>query len=126
MLSGKEAMATVAVRDLKAAKRFYEDTVGLELVATQEEEGALTYQSGSSRILVYRSQYAGSNKATAATWIVGDDLEGVVQKLRAKGVAFERYDMPGMTRKEDVHVAGGMRVAWFKDPDGNIHALVSG
>jgi len=125
MLSGKEAMATVAVRDLKAAKRFYEDTVGLELVATQEE-GALTYQSGSSRILVYRSQYAGSNKATAATWIVGDDLEGIVQKLRAKGVAFERYDMPGMTRKEDVHVAGGMRVAWFKDPDGNIHALVSG
>ncbi|MGH9869527.1 MAG: VOC family protein [Candidatus Polarisedimenticolia bacterium] len=125
MLGNKDTMATVAVRDLKAAKKFYEGTIGLELLDTEGEE-ALTYASGSSRLLVYRSPHAGSNEATAATWLVGDDIDEIVQALRARGVAFEHYDMPGMTLKGDVHVAANMRAAWFKDPDGNIHALVSG
>jgi catechol 2,3-dioxygenase-like lactoylglutathione lyase family enzyme len=125
MLSGKEAMATVAVRDLNAAKRFYEGTLGLKLTDQQESE-AVTYQAGSSKILVYRSQYAGSNKATAATWLIGKDMEKVVQALRGKGVTFEHYNMPGLTLKGDIHEGGGMKAAWFKDPDGNIHALVSG
>lgn len=125
MLSGKEVMATVAVRDLNAAKRFYEGTLGLTLTDQQESE-AVTYQAGSSKILVYRSQYAGSNKATAATWLIGKDMEKVVQALRGKGVTFEHYNMPGLTLKGDIHEGGGMKAAWFKDPDGNIHALVSG
>jgi catechol-2,3-dioxygenase len=125
MLGGKAAAATIAVRDLKAAKKFYEGTLGLKQTEAQEPE-AVTYQSGSSSILVYRSQYAGSNKATAATWDVGNDIEKVVQALKAKGVTFEHYDMPGMTLKGDVHVADKMKAAWFKDPDGNIHALVTG
>lgn len=75
-------------------------------------------------MLVYESQYAGTNKATAVTWPVGD-VEGVTRELKEKGVSFEQYDMPGMTRRGDVHVAGSMKAAWFKDPDGNIHALVS-
>jgi catechol 2,3-dioxygenase-like lactoylglutathione lyase family enzyme len=125
MLGSKETMATVAVRDLNAAKKFYEGTLGLKLTDQQESE-ALTYQAGNSRILVYRSQFAGSNKATAATWLIGNDMEKVVQGLRAKGVAFEHYTMPGLTLKGDIHEGGGMKAAWFKDPDGNIHALVSG
>jgi catechol 2,3-dioxygenase-like lactoylglutathione lyase family enzyme len=125
MLADKEVMATVAVRDLNAAKRFYEGRLGLKLTDAQEPE-ALTYQAGGSKILVYRSQYAGSNRATAATWVVGNDVEKIAQGLKAKGVVFEHYDMPGMTLKGDVHVAADMKVAWFKDPDGNIHALVSG
>ena len=125
MLGAKEAMATVAVRDLNAAKRFYEGTLGLKLTAAQEQE-ALTYAVGSSKLLVYRSQFAGSNKATATTWVAGNDIEKIVEGLRNKGVAFEHYDMPGLTLKGDVHVGGGMKAAWFKDPDGNIHALVSG
>ncbi len=125
MLSGKEAMATIAVRDLNAAKRFYEGTLGLKLTDQQESE-AVTYQAGSSKILVYRSQYAGSNKATAATWLIGKDMEKVVQALRGKGVTFEHYNMPGLTLKGDIHEGGGMKAAWFKDPEGNIHALVSG
>ena len=124
MLGAKEAMATVAVRDLEKARKFYEGTLGLRLTDEQEQE-ALTYQAGNTKLLVYRSQYAGSNKATATTWLVGNDIEKVVQTLRGKGVAFEHYDLPGMTLKGDIHVADGMKAAWFKDPDGNIHALVS-
>ncbi len=125
MLGGKETMATVAVKDLNAAKRFYEGTLGLKQIDAQEQE-ALTYQAGSAKILVYRSQYAGSNKATAATWVIGKEMEKVVQGLRGKGVAFEHYNLPGLTLKGDIHEGGGMKAAWFKDPDGNIHALVSG
>jgi len=125
MLGGKETMATVAVKDLNAAKRFYEGTLGLKQVDAQEQE-ALTYQAGSAKILVYRSQYAGSNKATAATWVIGKEMEKVVQGLRGKGVAFEHYKLPGLTLKGDIHEGGGMKAAWFKDPDGNIHALASG
>jgi catechol 2,3-dioxygenase-like lactoylglutathione lyase family enzyme len=125
MLAGKEAIATVAVKDINRARRFYEDTLGLRLTQNQESE-ALTYESGGSKLLVYRSQYAGSNQATAATWTIGNDMEKVVQSLKGKGVKFEHYDMPGMTLKGDIHVANGFKVAWFKDPDGNIHALVSG
>jgi catechol 2,3-dioxygenase-like lactoylglutathione lyase family enzyme len=114
----------VAVRDLDTAKRFYEGTLGLKRTDQQEEE-ALTYQAGNTRLLVYRSRYAGSNQATATTWMLGNDMEKVVQLLKGKGVKFEHYDMPGMTLKGDIHVADGMKAAWFKDPDGNIHALVS-
>ena len=124
-LAVKDAMATIAVRDMNAARKFYEGTVGLKLVNDMMPE-AVTFKSGSSQVLVYRSQYAGTNKATAVTWTVGGDLEKIVQGLKAKGVSFEHYDMPGVTRKGDVHVGGGPDAAWFKDPDGNILALVSG
>jgi catechol 2,3-dioxygenase-like lactoylglutathione lyase family enzyme len=125
MLGGKEIMATVAVRDLPAAKRFYEGILGLRQTDAQEQE-AVTYQAGGTKLLVYRSQYAGSNQATAATWLIGNEMEKVVQSLRGKGVTFEHYQMPGLTLKGDIHEGGGMKAAWFKDPDGNIHALVSG
>ena len=125
MLNGKEAMATVAVRDLQAAKKFYEGTLGLGQTDAQEEE-AVTYQAGAAKLLVYRSQFAGSNKATAVTWLLGRDVEKVVKGLRSKGVTFEHYQLPGLTLKGDIHEGQGMQAAWFKDPDGNIHALVSG
>lgn len=124
MLGDKEAIATVAVKDIDAAKKFYEGTLGLKLLDTMGGE-ALTFQCGNSTIFVYRSQYARTNQATAATWVVGNDLEKLVEQLKGKGVSFEHYDMPGITRKGDIHFGGPVRNAWFKDPDGNIHALVS-
>ena len=123
MLGDNEAQPTIAVKNLPAARKFYEGTLGLKPVHTEGEE-AVSYKSGNSEVLVYHSQYAGTNKATAATWMV-DDVESLVKDLRTKGVAFEHYDLPGMTRKGDVHVAGKMKAAWFKDPDGNILALTS-
>lgn len=82
-----------------------------------------TYRSGGSRVLVYESSFAGTNQATAATWDVGD-VEAEVRILKGKGVAFEHYDFPGMVRQGDVHLTGPGKAAWFKDPDGNILAIV--
>ena len=73
---------------------------------------------------MYESKYAGTNEATAATWAV-DDVDGTVRTLKEKGVSFEHYDLPDTTRRGDVHVSGEMKAAWFKDPDGNILAVVS-
>ena len=125
MLGKEDAIANVAVRDLEVAKRFYADTLGLEQVDEEGGEVAI-FRSGHSMINVYRSRYAGTNQATAVTWPVGDHLEEIVSKLKAKGVEFEHYDMPDLTRKGDIHIAGEMRVAWFKDPDGNILNMISG
>jgi catechol 2,3-dioxygenase-like lactoylglutathione lyase family enzyme len=125
MLGKQSAIPTVAVKNLDAAKRFYSDTLGLKQIDEEGDE-VVVYQSGDSRLNVYRSQYAGTNKATAVTWAV-DDVEGEVRTLKSKGVAFEHYDMPGLKRQGDVHVADGadMKVAWFKDPDGNIFSIVN-
>ena len=124
MLGDKDAIATIAVRNIEAAGKFYADTLGLKQVPTRESR-VRSYKSGSSTVLVYESQFAGTNKATAATWVVANDLEGVVRELKAKGVAFEKYDFPGLIREGDVHVMGNTRAAWFKDPDGNILSIVS-
>ena len=123
MLGSKDAIATIAVKDIEVARKFYEGKLGLKQMPSQEP-GVLSYKSGNSTVLVYESRYAGTNKATAATW-ASEDLKGVVQGLKAKGVAFEHYDLPGTKREGDVHVSGKTRVAWFKDPDGNILSIVS-
>jgi len=125
MLGNRDATANLAVRDIDAARRFYEGTLGLAEVGRQDGE-LIVYKSGGSTINVYRSQYAGTNKATAVTWAVGGELENTVKALKAKGVSFEHYDMPGLVRDGDIHVGGDMKVAWFKDPDGNILNVVSG
>jgi catechol 2,3-dioxygenase-like lactoylglutathione lyase family enzyme len=119
MLANRNAMATIAVKDLAAAKKFYEGKLGLTPLEVAEE-GVLTYQSGTATVLVYVSAFAGTNKATSATWGVGDEFDNIMKALKAKGVVFEHYDMPGMKREGDVHVAGDFKGAWFKDPDGNI------
>ncbi|HKG94444.1 MAG TPA: VOC family protein [Gemmatimonadaceae bacterium] len=124
-MGDREAIATVAVRDMKAASRFYEETLGLTRVASQGS-GAYTYRAGGAKLLVYQSQYAGSNSATAVTWVVGDAVDELVRTLKSKGVTFERYELPGVRLEGDVHVSEYNRIAWFKDPDGNIHSLVSG
>jgi len=120
MLDAREAMATIAVKDLARAKKFYGDTLGLKEAGQEMDEEVAAYRSGKSTIVVYKSKFAGTNKATSATWGVGDELESIVGTLKKKGVAFEHYDMPGMTLEGDIHKFGEFRAAWFKDPDGNI------
>ena len=124
MLGDKTAVVTIGVKDIEVAKKFYEDVLGL----TRENDGdssGVRYKSGSSYIFIYTSEYAGTNKATAISWGVGDDIDSVVHELKNKGVKFETYDMPNVTRDGDIHIMGDLKSAWFKDPDGNILNVVS-
>ena len=124
MLADRNVQATIAVKDLKAAKKFYGDTLGLKPEGNGDAE-VQVYRSGNSRVVSIDHKYAGTNQATAATWDLGSELERVVNDLKNKGVGFEHYDLPGLTRKGDLHVAGEFKAAWFKDPDGNILAISS-
>ena len=123
MLRDTDAIATLAVKDLDVAARFYEGTLGLRRADAEDDE-SLVFESGDTTINVYRSTFAGTNKATALTWTV-DDVDDVVQELKSKGVSFEHYELPDTTRRGDVHVSGDVKVAWFKDPDGNILSVVN-
>jgi catechol 2,3-dioxygenase-like lactoylglutathione lyase family enzyme len=122
MLADNDACATLGVKDLAAARQFYESTLGLKPI--REESELVIYRTGHTSINVYRSKFAGTNQSTAVTWMV-DDVAEVVRGLKAKGVTFEHYDTPDMQREGDFHVGGGMKIAWFKDPSGNILNLVS-
>jgi catechol 2,3-dioxygenase-like lactoylglutathione lyase family enzyme len=121
MLRKENAHATVAVKDMDAARKFYEETLGLKEFSS-EGPGFVAYGTRDSTIFVYRSKFAGTHDATAITWIVAG-IEKTVEELNGRGVVFEHYDMPGATLMGDIHVLGKTKVAWFKDPDGNIHSV---
>ena len=117
MLKDKPSSAIVAVKDIERAKHFYQSVLGLELDAPDMED-VLGFRTGNTYLVVYKSDYAGTNKANAVVWSVGDEVDAIVADLKAKGVTFEHY--PEMGLQGDVHVAGEMKMVWFKDPDGNI------
>ena len=118
MLKDHSSSAIVAVRDTDRARAFYGDVLGLELL-DESMEGVLAYRTGETRLIVYRSDEAGTNRANAVVWGVGDELDAIVAALEAKGVQFEHY--PHIGRLEgNVHVEGKARLVWLKDPDGNI------
>jgi catechol 2,3-dioxygenase-like lactoylglutathione lyase family enzyme len=119
LLGDKDAVASIAVRDLAIARKFYEKTLDLIQVGAADD-GLIVFKSGKTTVNVYQSKYAGTNKATALTWSVDHDIDNVVRALKAKGVTFEHYDLPETTREGDIHNGRGIRVAWFRDPDGNI------
>lgn len=118
MLGNRNAVANLAVKDIDRARRFYTDTLGLKQVDSEGDEFAV-FRSGDSDINIYRSEFAGTNEATAVSWEV-DDIDAEVETLKGKGVTFEHYDMPGLEVRGDIHVGEEGKMAWFKDPDGNI------
>lgn len=122
MLGKADAIPMIAVSDLDRAKTFYQDTLGLKVDEEWGEEG-VTLRSGDTLVNVYRSEFAGTNKATALNFDV-DDIETEVSELKSKGIMFEHYDLPGLEQDGDLYVAEGMKTAWFKDPDGNILSLI--
>ena len=125
MLSKANATPMIAVKDLDRARKFYEETLGLEAKETMGGE-ILEVKSGQTPFTVYKSEFAGTNKATALTFEV-DDVEREVGELKDKGIFFEKYDLPGLEPRGDLYVGeGGFKTAWFKDPDGNILSLVEG
>ena len=124
MLGKTDATPSIAVKDLDRARKYYEETLGLETVDRLGDE-VVTMKSGGTLVNVYRSEFAGTNKATLLTFDV-DDIAAEVRELKDKGVMFEHYDNEGMERDGEVYSAEGMKTAWFKDPDGNILSLFEG
>ena len=112
--------------DLDRAKRWYAEKLGLEPVR-EDEYGGAEYEVGGAMFLVYRSEFAGTNKATAAGFRV-DDFDATVAELRSAGVVFEDVDFGefGSTVDGVITMPGSTdKAAWFKDSEGNILSLTN-
>jgi catechol 2,3-dioxygenase-like lactoylglutathione lyase family enzyme len=124
-LSNYKLSPSIAVSDMARAREFYEGKLGLS-PRQEGADGSRVYASGGGGSLhVYASpDRAGESTATLATWYV-DDVERVIDELNANGVTFEHYDGVTTDDKGISPRAGGGKVAWFKDPDGNTFAVES-
>jgi predicted enzyme related to lactoylglutathione lyase len=121
MLSEAPIAPALPASDFDRAKAFYEQT--LELSVVEETPGGVTFACGDGTVLfVYPSDFAGTNKATAAAFQVAD-LDAVMARLRDRGVVFENYDLPGLKTVDGVATFDDGRGCFFTDTEGNILAL---
>jgi predicted enzyme related to lactoylglutathione lyase len=122
MLHAFAMYAYIPARDLVRARQFYETQVGL--TPKQQTNGGVVYEfAGGTACFLYPTPNAGTSQASQAFWSV-QDVDGLIRKLRARGVVFEDYDIPGDRSAEGAITAGGAKAAWFKDSEGNIMALI--
>ena len=122
MLQDFPMYAYIPAKDLARARRFYEGKLGFR--PTQEHNGGVVYEfAKGTACFMYPTPNAGTSKASQAFWSV-DDVDGAIRALKAKGVVFEDYDMPGERSAQGAVIAGGAKAAWFKDSEGNILALI--
>ena len=120
MLSAAPIRAYIPASNLQRARKFYEQTVGLD--PGEVYGGGVIYACGGAEVFMYPTPNAGTSKASQAFWQV-DDVEAEVAVLKARGVVFEEYDMPGIKMKNSIATGGGAKTAWFKDSEGNIMAI---
>jgi predicted enzyme related to lactoylglutathione lyase len=121
MLQNAPMYSYIPAKDVTRARKFYEEKLGIK--PKQETAGGVVYEFGNgTACLLYRTPNAGTSQANQAFWQV-DDIERVVADLKARGVKFEKYDMPEMD-ENGISTAGGAKAAWFKDTEGNIMALI--
>jgi predicted enzyme related to lactoylglutathione lyase len=121
MLQNAPMYAYIPAQDVDRARRFYEEKIGLE--PAREIAGGVVYEfAKGTACFLYPTPNAGTSRASQAFWQV-EDIEREVAELKARGVEFERYDMPG-TDENGIMTAGGAKAAWFKDSEGNIMALI--
>ena len=121
MLTNSPIVPYIPVADMARARKFYEGKLGLK--PREEYAGGVIYECGNgSWVFMYPSAGAGTSKASTAFWAV-DDVAAEVADLKAKGVVFEEYNMPGIKTVNSVATGGGAKTAWFKDSEGNILAI---
>ena len=119
MLTDSDIMAVLPAKDINRAKEFYRDKLGLEPSESDEEDN-LIYRGGhGTSFLVYQTENAGTAKNTQMGWAT-DNLEREVEELRARGVVFEEYDMPGLKTENGIATSEWGKAAWFLDSEGNI------
>jgi predicted enzyme related to lactoylglutathione lyase len=122
MLQQSPIYVYLPASDVKRARVFYEKTLGFE--PSEEIAGGVVYKfANGTGCFLYPTTNAGTNRASQAYWQVAD-VEREVAELRARGVTFEEYDVPGMRTVNGIATAGGAKTAWFKDTEGNILAIV--
>ena len=120
MLSAAPIRAYIPASNVARARKFYEQTIGLR--PKQEYSGGVIYECGGAEVFLYPTSNAGTSRASQAYWQVAD-VEAEVAELKARGVKFEEYDMPGVTMTNSIATAGGAKTAWFKDTEGNTLAV---
>ncbi|MGY2743484.1 VOC family protein [Pseudarthrobacter sp. O4] len=119
MLTDSDIMAVLPAKDIKRAKDFYRDKLGLEPSESAEED-SLMYRGGhGTGFLVYQTENAGTAKNTQMGWTT-DNLEREMEELRGRGVVFEDYDQPGLKTENGIATAEWGKSAWFLDSEGNI------
>ena len=122
MLQDAPMYAYIPAKDLARARKFYETKLGLK--PKQEINGGVVYEfAQGTACFLYLTPNAGTSKASQAFWSVAD-VDREIQALKARGVVFEDYDLPGEKSPSGALVAGGAKAAWFKDSEGNIMALI--
>ena len=122
MLQRSPIYAYLPVKDVARARAFYEQKVGF--APGREAAGGVFYEfGGRTACFLYPTPNAGTNRASQAFWTV-EDVEREVAELKERGVRFEEYDTPGIKTVNGIATGGGTKSAWFKDPDGNILAIV--
>jgi catechol 2,3-dioxygenase-like lactoylglutathione lyase family enzyme len=125
MLGKAEIAAIVPVSNVDKAVEYYGGTLGLELQVRRDdlpENREAEFRAGDGTLVVYESVAAGQSRGTVAGFRVAD-LETVVGELRARGVAFEEYDLPDLKTENGIARVGDLLAAWARDPDGNIIAF---
>ena len=121
MLQSAPMYSYIPAKNVDRARKFYEDKLGFK--PKQETAGGVVYEfAKGTACFLYPTPNAGSSQASQAFWQV-EDVEREVAELKARGVKFEKYDMPEMN-DNGISTAGGAKAAWFKDSEGNIMALV--
>jgi catechol-2,3-dioxygenase len=122
MLSDHPIDVMILATDLEAAKEFYGDRIGLEILI--ESDDFLTFRcGGDSRLVVTRSSTGTGEPQTKASWRV-DDLAEEVAELRSRGVSVEDYDEPGLKTVDGIADVGFALAAWLVDPHGNSMGLL--
>jgi catechol 2,3-dioxygenase-like lactoylglutathione lyase family enzyme len=122
MLRNSKAFSGFSVDDLDAAKRFYGETLGVQV---SENDAGLTLDLASDRpTLIYPKDDHEPASFTILNFPV-DDIEGTVAGLAERGVQFERYEgTPLETDEQGIFRGGGPLIAWFKDPAGNVLSVI--
>lgn len=121
MLADHRAYATIPAADMSRAKSWYKDKLGL--APTMEDEAGCFYKvGGGTSFMLYPTPNAGKAPNTLLTFGC-DDVEAEVRDLRAHGVKFEEYDMPGIKTVNGIAKLGAHYAAWFRDSEGNILAV---
>jgi catechol 2,3-dioxygenase-like lactoylglutathione lyase family enzyme len=122
MLKSYPLSPTIPVQDVERARKFYLETLGLEPGDMSAGSGGLLVKSGGAHFLLYPTE-APRGGHTLASWPV-TDLAAEMADLRARGIVFEDYDLPGLKTVDGVYAADGRRGAWFRDSEDNILALM--